>query len=159
MKLIGALLIFTSAIWCYFSICKESRRALQLGDALVADLAILRYEICIFRRSLPWILEERLCKDSRINQFWNIFLSELPKGTVEAWKSFIILFPDPLDSLLGPLGQHLAAGEDTLARAIDETRAHLTEYISCKRHEQTNQERLRCGLLLSVACFLVLILV
>ena len=58
MKTLGAMLsLWGAGLFCLLR-RQEGLLPLRMGQALAAELAILRYQICICRRPLPEICEE-----------------------------------------------------------------------------------------------------
>lgn len=163
MKLVGALLVLWGAGGCYFLQRRQSLRPLLVGQAILGDLAVLRYQICVRRAPLPLILEKELTGGAGAEAFWQP-LRELLAGSGEGtlpvcWEQAAEKLPGPIRRVLAPLGPLLPAGGRELEQAINETREELTGFLRSERERQAMAGRLTAALCLSGASLLILVLI
>ena len=163
MRLLGVALVLWGAGCLYFTRRRESLLPLRVGQAVLADLAVLRYQVCICRRPLP-----EICGGFPPDSLGAVFLwgplgrclAEQTEPTLPGcWARAAAGLPPPLDEYLAPLGPLLAAGGERLAAAIEETREELTGYLRAETARQAEQGRLTAALCLSGACLLILVLI
>ena len=156
MKTLGAMLsLWGAGLFCLLR-RQEGLLPLRMGQALAAELAILRYQICICRRPLPEICEELS------GPLWaslGRLLREAADRTLpDCWAEAVSELPPPLDGYLASLGPLLPAGGERLAAAIEETREELTRFLRAEQVRQAAQGRITAALCLSGACLLILVL-
>lgn len=151
MKAAGILLIVFSAVWGYLVYRRSALQALRLIRALEEELGVLRCQICVYRRSLPAILDGELCRGVGGKFLWTPLSKRLRvgEGTIgECWERTVATLPREIAVRLSPLGSLLSIGGESLARAIDEVREELLLL------ERDRQERQKVDLRLSAAvCF------
>ncbi|MCI8438548.1 MAG: hypothetical protein HFF73_03375 [Oscillospiraceae bacterium] len=162
MRALGAALV----LWGAGLLCalrrRESTLPLRVGQAVLADLAVLRYAVCVCRRPLPEICAG-FSPDSLSARFlWEPLgrcLQDPADRTLpDCWAGAAACLPPPLDGYLAPLGPLLAAGGERLAAAIEETREEMTGYLRAEKARQAEQGRVTAALCLSGACLLILVL-
>lgn len=160
MKLMGAALVLLGGLGGFLLYRREARYPLTLGQALLDDLAVLRWEVCVRRAPLPALLVEELDKGAGAAAFWTPLAGMLADAPLaRCWETAASALPEPLGRIMAPLGPLLGAGGEALARAIDEGREELTVYLRAQRQRQSAGERLAAGLCLSGACLLILVLI
>lgn len=162
MKLLGALLLLGSAgVWCLLR-RREGMLPVRVGRALLADLAVFRYQVLVCRTPLPELLGETLTEGPGADWLWRPLLERLSGGEddlARCWRLTAAALPPPLDRLLAPLGTLLPAGGETLEAAIEETREELTGFLREETARQASQGRITAALSLAAACLLILVLV
>ena len=117
MRALGALLVLWGAgLFCLLR-RREGLLPLRMGQAIAAELAILRYQICICRRPLPEICEELS------GPLWTSLgrrLREAADRTLpDCWAEAVSELPPPLDGYLASLGPLLPAGGERLAAVFN----------------------------------------
>jgi hypothetical protein len=162
-RLLGALLVLWAAGGAYLLRRRQSLAPLRLGQALLNDLAVLRYEVCCRRTPLTALLEREL-NGGPGAALWRRLGESLKKGGGEAslaqcWETAVRALPEPLDRMLLPLGPLLGVGGEALDRAINETREELTGYLRRERERQALAGRLTAAVCLSAASLLILVLI
>ena len=162
MKLLGAALLLASAgLWSLLR-RRERMLPLEIGRALLEDLAVLRYQIQICRTPLLEVLADRLPDGPGRRWLWKP-LSDLlaceGAALPACWQAAADGLPGPLDRLLAPIGPLLPAGGEIFARAVEETREELTGFIRAEHIRQVQSGRLSAALCLSGACLLILVLI
>ena len=161
MKVLGALLILLGAGGCCFQHRREGQLPLEIGRALLEDLAVLRCQICLRRMPLPQILEEMLLDGLGAQWLWSP-LSESFGGEhslPQCWARTIEQLPDPLGRILSPLGQMLPQGGQRLGDAIEETREELSRFLRTETARQAEKDRVTAAVCLAGACMTILVLI
>ena len=164
MKRLGVLIVLWGAGGCYLLQRRQRLQPLRVGQALLGDLAVLRYQICVRRTPLPVILERDLTSGAGAEAFW-LPLGDLLAGPgagktlPNCWEQVAAELPGPLRRMLAPLGPLLPAGGAELERAINETREELTGFLRSERERQAMAGRLSAALCLSGASLLILVLI
>lgn len=162
MKPAGAALILWGAVWLWLRRRRETMEPIRAGRAVLADLAVLRYQVCVLRKTLPQLLEETLADRPWL---WRPLLVRLRAaegaGTSlpECWRQATETLPPPLGRILDPLGPLLGAGGERLAAAIEETREELARFLREETAQQADRGRITAALCLSGALLLILVLV
>ena len=161
MRGLGALLVLAGSGMAWVLHRREATLAMRLGEALLEDLAVLRYHVCVCRDPLPEILGKRLDSGLGAERFWRPLLDRLgaEKSLASCWAESAGALPPPLDRLLEPIGPLLAAGGGPAGRAIEETREELTGFVRAEHIRQVQSGRLSAALCLSGACLLILVLI
>jgi len=159
MKLVGSLLVALGAVALYYSWRREARRSLCQGEALMGDLAVLRREMCLCRRSLPDILERELAESAFTGLAWRAMLENLEGDTDVAWSAFLTRLSSSFAPALSPLRRQLWTGGDMLARALDETREELARCLQQAKRADSERARLGSALCFSAAVLLILVLI
>lgn len=160
-KLWGAALVLSASLWAYLLWRRRSVLPLEVGQALLDGLAILRYEVCVRRTPLPELLSGRLKDGLGGAWLWEPLGASLAgePDVRRCWESAVGRLPPPLDRLLEPVGPLLPAGGPPLETAIEETREELTRYLREARAAQAAQGRIAAAVCLSGACLLILVLI
>lgn len=161
MKVLGALLILLGAGGCYLQHRREGQLPLEVGRALLEDLAVLRCQICLRRMPLPQILEEMLPESLGAQWLW-VPLSESFEGEhslPQCWAAAMERLPDPLGRILAPLGQMLPQGGRRLGEAIEETREELSRFLRTETARQVEKGRVTAAVCLAGACMTILVLI
>lgn len=160
MRALGAALILLGAGGLYVLRRREQMLPVLLGRALLGDLAVLRYWICVCRAPLPEILEGALGGTPGTRWLWGPLAERLggPEGLSACWARAAAELPSPLGALLEPLGPLLPAGGERLAQAIEETREEMTRFLREEADRQASQGRITAALCLCGACLLILVL-
>lgn len=163
MRGLGAALVLWGAAGLYFIWRRESMLPVRVGQAVLADLAVLRYQVCICRRPLPEICGNFPPDSLGAGFLWEplgrYLLDGAERTLPDCWARASAGLPPPLDGYLAPLGPLLAAGGERLAAAIEETREELTGYLRAERVRQAEQGRITAALCLCGACLLILVLI
>lgn len=165
MKLMGAALVVWSAVCVYLQRRREGMLPVRVGRALLADLPVLSFQICVLRRPLPELLEEALLDSPCAPFFWrplreHIRAAERGEADLPAcWARAAADLPGPLGRLTRPLGPLLPAGGERLAAAIEETREELAGFLREETARQAGQGRITAALCLSGALLLILVLI
>lgn len=162
MKAVGAVLILCGAIGGYLRFRRERLLMIRLGRALAGDLAVLKSEVCIRRRTLPAILEQELRCGIGADFFWTPFRALLVENRLSVrrcWEAALSGLPGRLRLHLAPLGAMLGEGGAPLAQCLDEVREELLREVHDEESRCANSLRLAGALCLSGACFLILILI
>ncbi len=161
MRAAGALLLLTGAgLWCLLR-RREGLLPVRVGRALLADLAVLRYQIQVRRTPLPELLEGTLNRGPGAAYLWGPLLARLREGGASlprCWGASTEGLPPPLGRMLAPLGPLLPAGGETLAAAVEETREELTRFLREETARQAAQGRITAALSLAGASLLILVL-
>ncbi len=163
MKLLGALLALGGAA----GFCIQRRRygllPVQIAQALLRDLTVLRCQICLRRASLPQILEESLTGGPGAQRLWMPLSRTLQeqgeRGVPRCWTEAVQTLPPPLGSLLEPLGPILPQGGRELEAAIEETREALRAYVQAETVRQADRGRVTAALCLAGVCLAVLVFI
>lgn len=162
MRALGAALILWGAGYFYAVRRREAALPLRAGQAVLADLAVLRYQVCVCRRPLPEICAAYLTEGLGSELVWKPLgrnlLESGERSLPDCWSDAAAGLPPPLDRLLAPLGPLLPAGGERLAAAIEETREELTKFLSAERARQAEQGRVTAALCLGGACLVILVL-
>lgn len=161
MKTVGAVLILLGAMGGYARYRQQRMLFLRLGRALVNDLAVLKREICVCRRTLPGILEQDLCRGAGAEYLWknlSILMVDRTRGLENCWIMAARELPERLSERLVSLGPLLREGGETLGRAIDEAREELLEDLRGEERRNASSMRLAGAAFISGACFLILVL-
>ena len=162
MRALGAALVLWGAGRLYCIRRRESTLPLRVGQAVLADLAVLRYQVCVCRRPLPEICGLFPPDSLGALLLWEPLgrcLGETAEMTLpDCWAKALAGLPPPLAGYLAPLGPLLAAGGERLAAAIEETREEMTRYLRSETARQAEQGRVTAALCLSGACLLILVL-
>ena len=163
MKLVGSFLILWSAGICFLLHRRESRVPILLGQALLADLAVLKSRVCTACMPLPQILESELSAGIAAQYLWRPLRLRLQGGDgacLEAcWRLAAAQLPPPMDRMLFPLGPMLSRGEAYLGCVIDETREELTGFLRAERQRRAAADRITAALCLSGASLVILVLI
>ena len=161
MRALGAALVLLGGGMAWVLHRREATLAMRLGEALLGDLAVLRYHICTCRDPLPEILGRRLGEGLGSVWLWRPLLDRLgtERSLADCWAEAAGALPEPLDRMLSPIGPLLAAGDALAERAIEETREELTGFIRAEHVRQVQSGRLSAALCLSGACLLILVLI
>lgn len=160
MKLLGALLVLGGAAGCFVQRRRQDMLPLRIGQALLGDLEILRYQVCACRTPLPLILERELCRGIGAEVLWQPLSRALEREALPGcWEEAAQALPQPLGRILSPLGPLLPIGGEALGRAIEETREELTRVLRAERERQAMAGRLTAAVCLSGACLLILVLI
>ena len=163
MTLLGSGLLLWSAGLCWLLQRRGGRELIQLGEALLEDLAVLKSRACTVCLPLPQILARELSGSMAAQRLWQPFCGMLREGNgahiQDCWDRAVALLPRPLDRLMGPLGTMLSRGGEPLARVIDETREELTGFLRAERQRRATADRLAAALYLSGACMVILVLI
>jgi hypothetical protein len=161
MKLLGAMLLLGSAGAWGLRRKRENMLPLEIGRALLRDLAVLRYHIQICRTPLPEVLTGLLPDGLGQAWFWAPLAERLRREGAclpECWQETAQNLPPPLDRLLAPIGPLLPAGDETFSRAVEETREELTGYLRAETARQASQGRITMALCLAGAGLVILVL-
>lgn len=161
MKLLGAMLLLGSAGLWALRRRRENMLPLEIGRALLDDLAVLRYQIQICRTPLPEVLSDLPPDGPGRAWFWTPLAELLRREGAylpDCWRAAAQGLPPPLDRLLAPIGPLLPAGGDAFARAVEETREELTGYLRAEAARQASQGRITMALCLAGASLVVLVL-
>ncbi len=161
MRALGVVLILCAATGGYLENRRRAKKPIAVGQALLEDLALLRYEVCVRRAPLPWVLTHTLAGGDGARYFWMPLherLSRRAPSLPRCWAETAASLPDPLPRLIAPLGELLPAGGENLAKAIDETREELTGVLRILRERQADGGRLAAALCFSAAFLLILVL-
>lgn len=162
MKLMGCILILTSACGAYLSYRRSLLSLQRMAEKLAEDLALLRCGICIHRRTLFAILSDDLAQERSATEFWSALsrlLVDSDESVRSCWEEAAGGLPTPFDTVLTPLGALLPAGGDVLANAIEEARSDLLRYVRTHRDGQSTKLRLAAAMCFSVALLFVLVCV
>ncbi len=165
MRAMGTVLVLLGAAGAYLLRRRQELRPLQVGQALLGDLAVLRFAICVRRMPLPRVLGENLSQGPGGEALWGPLLAKLRENRGQGvllyccWDSTVVALPGELPRILAPLGPLLPAGGERLGAAIDETREELAAYLRAERVKQAQEGRLTAGLCLAGACLLILVLI
>ena len=165
MKLIGAALVLCGAGYAWAQRRREDLRPIRVGRALLGELAVLRYQICVLRRPLPDLLEGELTEGLGAAVFWGPLLARIREaGQVgaslpECWRSAALGLPPPLGRILAPLGTLLPVGGSRLDAAIEETREELAGFLRQETGRQAQRGRISAAVCLSGALLLILVLI
>jgi len=161
MKWAGALLVLAGAWGCCLLWRRTASQPLRVGQALLGDLSVLSYQICVRRAPLPEILSERLCAGEGAVWLWGPLAAGLEgeRPLPECWTEAAGRLPGRLPELLEPLGALLPAGGERLSAAVEETREELHRYLREERAELAARGRIAAALCLSGASLLILVLV
>ena len=163
MKALGALLVLWGAGYLYCLRRRESLLPVRIGQAVLTDLAVLRYQVCVCRRPLPEICAAFLTEGLGSQYLWAPLgrrLAEPGEYTLaECWAGAASNLPPPLDRQLAPLGPLLCAGGDRLAAAIEETREEMTRFLRAEAVRQAEQRRVTAAVCLAGACLVILVLI
>ncbi len=160
-KLCGAALILTGGLWGYLLWRRRSVLPLEVGQALLGGLAVLRYEICVRRSPLPEIFSGQLKGGLGGAWLWEPLRTSL-SGEADVrrcWERAVRGLPPPLDRILEPVGALLPAGGPALEAAIEEAREELAGYLRDGRAVQAARGRIAAALCLSGASLLILVLI
>jgi len=161
MRVLGALLIFWGAGCLYLQYRRAQLLPVQVGRAILDDLAVVGYQIRFCRSPLPDILEGT--QGPGADWLWRPLLERLraqgERGLPWCWREAAEALPPPLGRYLAPLGPLLPAGGERLAAAIEETREELTGFLREETARQASKGRVTAALCLSGACLLVLVLI
>jgi len=161
MKLLGVCLIILGS-GGYWLVWDRRRKAeMALYRSLLQDLAVLGWNICVRRRSLPDIAATCFPSGAAAERFWLPLLrllerQELPLN--ECWRKTAAQLPEPLAGILSSLGELLGVGGNVLQGAIDETREELAGYLQERQRQEAQQGRLAAALCVSGALMLILVL-
>lgn len=160
MRLLGVLLVLGGAAGGFFLRRRQDMLPLQIGQALLGDLAVLRHQICVRRAPLPLILEQELRDGAGAEALWRPLARDLERDALpRCWERAVAALPQPLERVLGPLGPLLPVGGEELEQAIEETREELTRVLRAERERQDMAGRLTAAVCLSGACLLILVLI
>ncbi len=161
MKLAGAVLVLLGGGLGYGLCRRQATLAMRVGEALLGDLAVLSYHVCVCREALPVILAEYLGEGLGAVWFWKRLGEALggERDLAACWAGAAAALPPPLDRMLLALGPLLAAGDELLRRGIEETREELTGFLRAERAKQTQEGRMTAALCLSGASLLILVLI
>ena len=87
MRGLGALLVLAGSGMAWVLHRREATLAMRLGEALLEDLAVLRYHVCVCRDPLPEILGKRLDSGLGAERFWRPLLDRLgaEKSLASCW--------------------------------------------------------------------------
>lgn len=164
-KILGIVFMLWGAARFYILRRREALLPVNIGQALLSDLAVLRWQICTRRTSLPEICGEILSGSLAAPYIWeplNRFLRDAGTNNFtlpDCWACAAENLPPPLGRMLAPLGVLFPAGGERLAAAIDETREELGGYLRAETLRQANQGRLTAALCLSGAFLAILVLI
>ena len=163
MRAAGAAAILLAAGYTCLLRRREGMRPIRVGRALLGDLSVLSYQICVLRRPLPELLEDALTEGPGAALFWTPLLAALQTaaggpGLPACWRQAAEALPAPLDRMLAPLGELIPAGGERLSDAIEETREEIAGYLREETARQTGQSRVTAALCFSGACLLILVL-
>jgi len=163
MKILGALLVLWGAGGFYFQRRREALLPIRTARALLADLAVLRYQVCVCRAPLPEICTDMLREGLGAQYLWGPLgqsLQDAGEPTLSrCWAKVADGLPPPLDRLLAPLGPLLPVGGERLAGVIEETREELARFSREESARQAGQGRILAALCLSGACLVILVLI
>lgn len=162
MKVLGAALVLFGAALLFVLRRRESLLPLQVGQAVAADLAVLRWQVCVCRRPLPEICMDILTDGPGAVYLWEPlgrYLQEEGHTLPGCWVRAAENLPAPLGRLLAPLGPLLPAGGERLADAVEETREELARFLRAEMERQADCGRITAALCLSGACLLILVLI
>lgn len=161
MKLLGVWLIMLGS-GGYWLVWERRRKAeIALYRSLLQDLAVLGWNICVRRRSLPDIAATCFSSGAAAERFWQPLLRLLERQELPltgCWRAATGQLPEPLAGILGPLGELLGVGGNVLQGAIDETREELSGYLRERQRQEAQQGRLAAALCVSGALMLILVL-
>lgn len=161
MRAAGAVLILCGAIWGYLQFRRERMLTIALYRALASDLAVLKSEVCIRRRTLPAILSQELTQGVGAAYLWIPFQTLLAQNQCsvqEGWHTVLQALPGQFRVHLAPLGALLAGGGAPLGQCLDEVREALLRDLHGEERHYADSLRLAGAICLSGACFLILIL-
>ncbi|MDE7244652.1 MAG: hypothetical protein K2O18_11865 [Oscillospiraceae bacterium] len=162
MKLLGTILILLGAAGLFILRRREGLLPLRVGQAVAADLAVLRREICVCRRPLPEICTEILTDGPGAAYLWGPlgrYLQENECSLPDCWARAAAALPAPLGPLLAPLGPLLPAGGEQLADAVEQTREELSRFLRAEAERQAACGKITAALCLSGACLVILVLI
>ncbi|MBR2132737.1 MAG: hypothetical protein IJ955_09460 [Oscillospiraceae bacterium] len=164
MKLLGAVMILFCTFYAYVQYRRRERFLVQLGHALLQDLSLLRFEICVHRRSLPDILVNDLTEGVVSDALWKPLLRLLNERSAtmtlsKCWESVLKELPQMLQKHLTPLGSFLSVGGRNLEQVMDEVRLELLEELHREESRQAMNFRIAGAMCFSGACFLILVLI
>lgn len=162
MKLLGAMLVFVGALGGYVVYRRSSIQTLHLARTLSEDLAVLRCQICVHRKTLPSVLSRDLGQGAGNVALWSplqSLLDESENPVRVCWETASQSLPEPLERCISPLGALLPAGGEVLACAIDEVRRELLEFALRQQEQQPMRLRLAAAICLSSAALFVLVCV
>ena len=159
MKLLGCLLVAFGAVGLCLLRQREETALLDWGAAMLADLSLLRREVCLCRTPLPRVMEAFLCSSPFTGCAWQSFLRGLDQGADSAWECFLVCVPSCFAPALMPLGAHLSGGGEGLKRAIDETREELASHLRRERAELAQRSKLRWAISSCAAALVILVLI
>ena len=164
MKLLGAGIILFCTLYGYLQYRRQKQFVLQLGRILLRDLAVIRFEICIRRRSLPDILTCDVIDGLGNEILWKPFVLLLGEKdgimTIQqCWEDALERLPQMLRRRLYPLGSLLSIGGSHLEQLIDEVRRELLEDLCREERQQRMSFRIAGAMCFSGACFLILVLI
>ena len=160
MKSLGVVLTLAGAFLGVFQFRRQSLTELRLGRALLCDLAVLKREICISRKTLPSICMGFGSTTSG-QAFWEplgVALKERGMPVQKCWESITGQLPERLAVRLAPLGALLGDGGTVLAGAIDEVREEMLRDLSDAERSLSLTMRLVGAGCFSGAAFLILML-
>ena len=164
MRAAGILLVLAGAVCAFVLRRREAMRPIRVGRAVLGDLSVLSYQICVLQRPLPELLAETLAAGPAGPFLWRPLLAHIreaeERGTSlpACWRQAAEALPPPLGRILTPLGELIPAGGGRLAAAIEETREELTGFLRAETARQAEQGRITAALCLSGACLLILVL-
>lgn len=158
MKALGVVLTVLGAFGGVSRFRWQLLSELRLGRALACDLAVLKREICVARRTLPAICLT-LQEGGAGELFWEPLRALLEKGEMpvqRCWETVTRCLPGHFSVRLAPLGPLVGNGGAVLGKAIDEVREELLQDISNAERNMAVSMRLACAVCFSGACFLIL---
>lgn len=160
MKILGSILMMVGALYAFLQFRRQSISELNLGRELAGDLAVLKREICISRKTLPLIcLGFRNRRSGQV--FWEplrCILAEKKMPVQYCWETATEQLPPALSVRLAPLGVLLGEGGSILASAVDEVREELLKDLGEAERELSLSMRLVGAVCFSSAFFLILML-
>lgn len=165
MKLMGAALVLCGAGYAWAQRRREEMRPIRIGRALLGELAVLRYQICVLRRPLPDLLEGELAEGIGAAAFWGPLLTRIQgagqagSSLPDCWRSAARGLPPPLGRILAPLAPLLPAGGGRLDAAIEETREELAGFLRQETDRQAQRGRISAAVCMSGALLLILVLI
>lgn len=160
MKVLGVVLTVLGAFLGVGQFRRQSLSELRLGRALTYDLAVMKREICISRRTIPAICLA-LQEGGAGEIFWEPLRDSIEKRDMpvqNCWEAVTRQLPDRFSVRLAPLGPLLGAGGADLGKAIDEVREELLQDLRAAEQNMSASMRLACAVCFSGACFLILML-
>ena len=162
MKILGTVLILLGAGGLFVLRRRDSLLPLRVGQALAADLPVLRWQVCVCRRPLPEICTEILTDGLGAAYLWGPlgrYLQERECSLPDCWARAAAGLPGPLGQFLTPLGPLLPAGGKQLADAVEETREELSGFLRAETERQADRGKITAALCLSGACLVILVLI
>lgn len=160
MKSLGVVFTIVGAVLGVFQFRRQAVTEIRLGRALLCDLAVLKREICISRRTLPSICIG-FGNSASGQAFWGplrVALEERKMPVRQCWESITGQLPDALAVRLAPLGALLGDGGAVLAKAIDEVREEILGDLGDAERNLVLSLRLVGAVCFSGAFFLILML-